>query len=432
MLTWVTFPRVIIKRCDSDESCTPATKHFGKKPIGEFALSPLCINQTAATGNQDKGEKLLKDMKTKRQIRYAVVGLGHLAQVAILPAFANTKNSQLVALVSGDPKKQYKMARMYDAPRLYSYDQYEECLAHDVDAVYIVLPNHMHRNFAVRALKAGVHVLCEKPMAVTSKECREMMATARDNKCKLMIAYRLHFEKANLEAINLIRRDRIGKPRFFSSQFAQQVAPENVRMTEPVKRGGGPIYDMGVYCINAARYLFGAEPIEVLATSASMKEPRFRHTEEMTSVVLRFPEERLATFTASFGAADIGRYTLVGTKGTLTADPAYEYAEGLKLQLKINEKTRNLDFPKRDQFAAEISYFSDCILKNREPEPSGEEGLADVRIVEAIYESARSGKLVHLPAFDKRRRPTLAQEIHRPAHGKPQTVKVESPSGQAA
>jgi len=192
------------------------------------------------------------------------------------------------------------------------------------------------------------------------------------------------------------------------------------------------VYDMGIYCINAARYLFGAEPTEVFATSATAHQPRFKNTEEMTAVTLRFPGERLATFTASFGAADIGRYTLVGTKGTLTADPAYEYAEGIAFETKIAGRSGKRTFPKRDQFAAELVYFSDCILKNKEPEPSGEEGMADVRIIEAIYKSARSGKTIRLPTVIANQRPTLAQEIHRRAHGKPATILVESPSGEAA
>jgi glucose-fructose oxidoreductase len=220
--------------------------------------------------------------------------------------------------------------------------------------------------------------------------------------------------------------------RFFSSEFAQQVVKDNIRLSESVEDGGGPVYDMGVYCINAARYLFGAEPTHVFASSASKDEPRFRNAEEMTTAVLRFPGERLATFTASFGAADIGRYTLVGTKGVLTADPAYEYAEAIKLEIKIGEKSRVRKFPKRDQFAAEIEYFSDCIVKNREPEPNGLEGLADVRVVEAIYQSADAQQVIALPPFPDKRRPSLQQEIHRPAHGKPKTIKTESPDGKAA
>jgi glucose-fructose oxidoreductase len=316
--------------------------------------------------------------------------------------------------------------------RLYSYDQYEECLSSGVDAVYIVLPNHLHREFTVRAADAGVHVLCEKPMAVTAKDCEAMIAAVQKNKCKLMIAYRLHFEKGNLEAIGLIRRGKLGEPRFFSSDFAQQVVKDNVRLTEATARGGGPVYDMGVYCINAARYLFGAEPTHVFASSASKNDQRFQKTEEMTSVLMRFPGERIATFTASFGAADIGRYTVVGTKGVLTSDPGYEYAEAIKLEIRVGDKLQKRQFPKRDQFAAEIAYFSDCILKGREPEPSGLEGLADVRIIEAIYESAHAGKMIWLPSLPKKKRPSLRQEIHRPPHGKPETIDSESPSGEAA
>src|SRR5258705_1736102 len=147
----------------------------------------------------------------RRKIRYAVVGLGHLAQVAVLPAFKRAPNSELVALVSGERKKLTKLSRQYGVERLYSYDQYEECLSSGVDAVYIVLPNHLHREFTVRAADAGVHVLCEKPMAVTAKDCEAMIAAVQKNKCKLMIAYRLHFEKGNLEAIDLIRRGKLGE-----------------------------------------------------------------------------------------------------------------------------------------------------------------------------------------------------------------------------
>jgi predicted dehydrogenase len=137
-------------------------------------------------------------------------------------------------------------------------------------------------------------------------------------------------------------------------------------------------------------------------------------------------------FTCSFGAADVSRYTLLGTKGLLNVDPAYEYAKGIKHQLIVGGKTKTRSFPKRDQFAAEIQYFSDCILQNKEPEPSGLEGLVDVRIVEAIYESARSRKLIVLPEMPSKKRPSKRQEIRRPAHDKPRTVRAKSPSGEAA
>ncbi|MGA8540236.1 MAG: Gfo/Idh/MocA family oxidoreductase, partial [Terriglobales bacterium] len=289
--------------------------------------------------------------ESTKKIRYAVVGLGHLAQVAVLPAFANTTNSELIAIVSGDPAKRRALGRKYGLEHVYSYDEYDEALA-VVDAVYLVLPNHLHHDYAVRASNAGVHVLCEKPMAVTEAECEAMIEAADSNHVKLMIAYRLHFEEANLEAIELAKSGKLGNVRFFDSAFSQQVAAGNVRVTEPVERGGGPVYDMGVYCINAARYLFRAEPTSVTALSANHTGKRFELVDEMTSVVMRFPEERLATFTCSFGAVDVSRYSLIGTKGMLTAEPAYDYSLALKHRITIGGKTTSETFAKRDQFAA--------------------------------------------------------------------------------
>lgn len=374
----------------------------------------------------------MKQRRTARsRIRYAVVGLGHIAQVAVLPGFRGARNSEIAALVSGEARKLKKMGRVYGVESLYSYDEYDRALE-QVDAVYLALPNHLHREFAVRAARAGVHVLCEKPMAVTEQECREMIQAADQARIKLMIAYRLHFEAGNLEAVRLVKSGKLGDARLFTSDFAQNVAPGNIRLTEPSERGGGPLYDMGVYCINAARYLFRSEPLEVMARNVNKGEKRFAQVEEMSSVVMRFPGERLAAFTCSFGAADVSRYTVLGTKGMLEMDPAYEYSQGLRQRVTIGEKTRRRKFPKRDQFAAELAYFSDCILKNKDPEPSGLEGLADVRVVQAIYESARTGRTVSLPELPPKERPSARQEIRRPAHGMPQTVDVESPSGEAA
>lgn len=368
---------------------------------------------------------------SRRKVRYAVVGLGHIAQIAVLPAFKNAENSELFALVSSDSDKLEKIGKKYSLEHLYSYEDYSRALS-NVDAVYLALPNHMHREYAVRAAAAGVHVLCEKPMAVTSEDCRAMMEAAQQNHAKLMIAYRLHFEAGNLEAIRLARSGKLGELRIFTSEFAQQVSNGNVRVTEPVARGGGPVYDMGVYCINAVRYVFDSEPTEVLAVTENNGDERFQRVEEMTSVVMRFPQERVGTFTCSFGAVDIGRYAVIGTKGVLRADPAYEYATAIKHQLTIGEKSKTRTFPKRGQFAAQLVYFSDCILKDKEPEPSGLEGLADIRIVEAIYESARMNRAVPIPELPGKRRPSLSQEIHRAAHGKRRVIHAKPPSREAA
>src|ERR1700757_42561 len=138
----------------------------------------------------------------RRKVRYAVVGLGHIAQVAVLPAFKNASNSELFALVSGDSGKLEKVGKKYSIEHLYQYEDYSRALS-NVDAVYLALPNHLHREYAVRAAARGVHVLCEKPMAVTEEDCRAMIKAAQENHAKLMIAYRLHFEAGNLHAIDL-------------------------------------------------------------------------------------------------------------------------------------------------------------------------------------------------------------------------------------
>jgi predicted dehydrogenase len=361
----------------------------------------------------------------KRIIRYAVVGLGHIAQVAVLPAFGNARrNSRLAAIVSGDPVKREEMQKKYGVENAYSYEEYDRCLASGgIDAVYIALPNHLHREYAERAARAGVHVLCEKPMALDEADCESMAAAARVAGVKLMIAYRLHFERANLEAIETARSGRIGEPRLFNSTFVTPVVPGNIRVRR--ETGGGVLWDIGIYCINAARGLFRDEPISVGAALAGQAD----EVEESASCWMRFPNERLATFAVSFGAAKVSSYRIVGTKGDLAVDPAYEYAKPLKHRLTIDGEQRERRFAKRDQFAPELLYFSDCILQNRDPEPSAEEGFADVRIIRALYRAAETGRPVELAPFERRERPSLEQEIRRPPIDKPQVVHAEAPSG---
>lgn len=259
-----------------------------------------------------------------------------------------------------------------------------------------------------------------------------MIRAAQQNNVKLMIAYRLHFEAGNLRAIELSRSGKLGDLRLFASEFSQQVADDNIRVTESVESGGGPVYDMGVYCINAARYLFGSHPTELSAISVRKNERRFELVDEAVSVSARFPGERVASFTCSFGAADVSQYTLVGSKGVLRSNPAYEYAEAIQHELVIGEKVTRKTFPKRDQFAAELIYFSDCILKNKDPEPSGYEGLADVQIVEAIYESIRTRRAVRVSPVPVKEQPNAHQEIRRPPHGKPAVIRAQAPSREAA
>lgn len=364
----------------------------------------------------------------QRAVRYAVVGLGHIAQVAVLPAFGHAvQNSQVTALVSGNPAKLRQVGKRYGIPHTYSYRDYDRCLNDGhVDAVYIALPNSMHCEYAVRAARAGIHVLCEKPMAVTTEECRQMMNAAKRARVKLMVAYRLHFEEANIAAAELVKSGKLGPVRLFNSVFTMQVRPGDIRVKR--KYGGGTLYDIGVYCINAARYLFGDEPLEVSAFSVNGADRRFKEVDEMTGALLRFPQDRLATFICSFGTTDVSAYEVVGTKGRLRLEPAYEYVGELNQQITIEGKTRERSFPMRDQFAPELLYFSECILTGQDPEPSGEEGLQDIKIIEALYQSAETGRPVKIKGIARRRRPTTKQIVKRPPVKKPPLVQVQSPS----
>jgi glucose-fructose oxidoreductase len=364
-----------------------------------------------------------------RKVRYAVLGQGYIAQAAVLPAFGHAaRNSELAALVSDDPAKLKTLGRRYGVSARYTYDRLEECLK-DVDAVYVALPNSLHREYTERAAAAGVHVLCEKPMAVTEEDCRAMIRACRDANVKLMVAYRLHFEAANLAAVEAVRSGRIGEARVFASTFTMNVKDrDNIRLRKDL--GGGTLYDIGIYCINAARYLFRQEPLEAQCVTATNGEARFSEVEEMASAVLRFPGDRLAAFTCSFGAGDVSVYQVVGTKGNVRLDPAYEYAGELKMTLTVDGRKQERTYTKRDQFAPELLHFSDCILSGRDPQPGGEEGFADVRVIRALYQSAaRGGRPVRLAAHEPPPRPSRANQERRPPVRKPQLVGVSSPSG---
>jgi glucose-fructose oxidoreductase len=365
-------------------------------------------------------------MKRTTKIRYAIVGLGHLAQVAILPAFRQARRSELAALVSGDSAKGSVLSKKYRVPT-YGYDDFELAVKKErIDAAFIVLPNTQHRPFTERAAKSSVHVLCEKPMATTERDCEAMIRACERSAVKLMIAYRLHFTDSQLWAIRLARSGKLGELRNFSSLFAMQVKDDNIRVKAGT--GGGPLLDIGIYCINAARYLFSAEPTDVTAMTATSGDPRFKEVNEMVSAVLRFPGDRLAAFTCSFGAHNISQFQLVGTDAMLHAEPAYDYKSGTQLTIRRGIREEKKTFPKGDQFAAEMDYFSQCVIENHEPAPSGAEGLADVRIICAIDKAARRGRVVKLKPFSKTKRPGPRQEIkRRPVKKQPHLAKAIAP-----
>lgn len=362
-------------------------------------------------------------MQSSKQVRYALIGAGNIAQMAVLPAFKHAKsNSLLAAIISSDADKRTELGKKYDVEHVGDYADLERVLREGaIDAVYIATPNTLHKEHVLRAAAAGVHVLCEKPLATNVADAQEMADACRRAKVKLMVAYRLHFEEANLKALELVKAGKIGDPRSFDSVFSHVVRPDDIR--QRAELGGGAMLDLGVYCVNAARNLFRDEPTLVLAT-AQMKNG----VDDTTTAILQFPHGRVAQFTVSNSISGVSSYRIAGTEGDLRVEPAYEYAGKLEHFLTIDDDTTHETFSKRDQFAPELEYFSRCILEDRSPEPNADEAICDLRVIEAVLESAASGKFVPLEPHQRTRRPSPTQEQKAPPVSKPEPIHAPSPS----
>jgi predicted dehydrogenase len=338
-----------------------------------------------------------------RKIGWAVVGLGGLALGEVMPAFREARLSYPAALVSGHPDKARKVAEVYGVKpeAIYDYDNFDTLAANkEVEVIYVVLPNSMHAEFTIRGLRAGKHVLCEKPMAGNVEECESMIAASKETKKKLMIAYRLHFEPMTLTVAELLKREAFGPPQTLSSSNCQNVQAPNIRLSKEL--AGGPLGDIGIYSINTARMILGEEPLEVNAMLHQPKDdPRFREVPQSATFTLRFPSGVLAHCDCSFNSVSSRRYRVHCTRGYIEMDPAFSY-RGLRLQVKQNEPNKGSEqlaewrLEEVNQFAAEMDHFSGCVLQNEMPRTPGEEGLADIRIIAAIEEAARTGHTVTL------------------------------------
>jgi len=362
------------------------------------------------------------------RIRYGLIGLGNIAQIAVVPAFQHaSENSELVALISGDAEKRAALQSKWDVKHGGSYDDMERVLDDaEADAVYIALPNALHRTFSERAARAGLHVLCEKPMAMTVADCEAMIAICRENDVKLMVGYRLHFEAGSLSAIEAVARGDIGDPLSFEATYTHCARPGDIRTRADM--GGGALFDLGVYCVNAARNLFQDEPMEVIGWQRRRESGFAAGVDNLTTATLRFRGDKIATFTCGQAAGSVDRIQVVGSDGDLLIKPAFTYDDAIQHYFTVDEKSRRKRFAKRDQFAPELLYFSDCILNDIEPEPNGEEGLADVRVMEAIIGSAKAHDWIQLEPFERLQRPTLAQAIEKPPVRHQRTIRAPSPT----
>jgi len=337
-------------------------------------------------------------MATSKRVGYAVVGLGRFAEYAVLPAFRHSKKARLVAVVSGDERKAKRLAAKFGASDYYGYEDYVLCLNHpQVEAVYIATHNAGHAAYTQQAAASGRHVLCEKPMATTVEDCRQMIQACQGNRVRLMIAYRKYFEPASVELKKLVSSGKLGRLKIIHSAFTIYLPPGGIVPRWHLDRrlaGGGSLVDVGVYCINTVRWLTGKEPVEASAYQWSVDPARFGEVEENIAFRLNFTGGLVLQAAASFGAAQASFLHLHGEKGWAALDPAYAYDEERRLFGKIGGRWFEKKFKVLDEVALELDYFAQCIRHSRQPEPSGVEGLRDVAVMQAIYRSAREGRPV--------------------------------------
>jgi len=323
-----------------------------------------------------------------------------------LPAIPQVDNAVVTAIVSGNADAAGKLAAFYGIERVADYADYDALLATDqFDAVYIALPNSLHADFAIRAMKAGKHALVEKPLAISVAECEAMIEAAEAADVRLMTAYRLHSEPGTIKVLELIGSGEIGEPRHFASTFSFQSGPDNHRLR--AEHWGGPLQDIGIYCLNAARHCFGAEPTQAVAVKGHGDgDPRFREVEGSMAVTLTFPGERLAQFLFSFDPDDTDTYRIIGTKGEITVEHCYDFHFTPRIWLTKGNERQRIDVPDSDHFGGQVAYFSDCILTGTNPVPDGAEAVADVTALLAIEAAAKTGVPQRIETPERGRHPT--------------------------
>jgi predicted dehydrogenase len=330
-----------------------------------------------------------------RPVGWAVLGLGGYATHEIMPSFVHCQNSKLVALISGHPDKLVRFGELYGIPssNRYTYETMDAILSNpEIDVVYVITPPATHPNFVVRAAGLGKHVCSEKPMAPTVAECQRMIDACRHHRKLLQVGYRCHYEAHNLRAIQACRSGELGKIQSLRSDHGFNIGTGQWR-TQKLLAGGGSMMDIGIYSLNALRYLSGEEPLEVTATITNPpNDPRFVDVEDTVDFTLRFPSGLVGHGTSGYSwRQGKNRYEVVGEKGTLLAEPATAY-DGDRLTLNGQE----LPVVATNQFAAQIDHFSQCVRGRGKVRTPGEEGRQDIRIIQAIYDSAATGRPVPL------------------------------------
>lgn len=330
-----------------------------------------------------------------RKLGYALVGLGSLSTHQIAPALQKTQYCRLAGIVTGTPAKAKRWQAKYNLPEksIYNYETMDRMADNpDIDVVYVVTPNALHAEHTLKAARAGKHVLCEKPMEVSTEKCQQMIDGCKAAGRQLAIAYRLHFEPNNLECVRLAREKVLGDVKIIQAGFGFHAGDPNQWRLRKALAGGGPLMDVGIYALQATRYLTGEEPLQVSAMSTTTDHEKFAEVEESLTWQMTFPSGIIANCSTTYGVGGIRGYRVYAKGGWFELDPAYEY-DGQQGRRSDGEP---LGFPVPDQFAVQMDQFARCLLENRPTTVPGEEGLRDLRIMMAIYEAARTGKTVKL------------------------------------
>ncbi|WP_193212449.1 Gfo/Idh/MocA family protein [Luteolibacter marinus] len=329
-----------------------------------------------------------------RKLGWALVGLGSLSTHQIAPALAKTKHCRLAAIVTGTPEKAEKWKAQYGIPdsHVYNYETFDRIAENpDVDVIYVVLPNSMHEEFVIRGAKAGKHVFCEKPMANSADECRRMIAAMKSAGKQLGVGYRCQFEPHHRECMRLAREKVFGDLKFIEAGFGFQIGdPAQWRLRKKLA-GGGALMDVGIYALQACRYLTGEEPVEIVAQEVKTDPVKFAEVDETISWSMKFPSGVMASVMTTYAFNGVNSFTAVCQNGKFGMDPAYSY-DGLKGWTSKPEV--KIEFPAVDHFQTEMDAFAAAILADVAFVPSGEEGLWDLLAIEAIYRSIAEGKAV--------------------------------------
>ncbi|GAA4738492.1 Gfo/Idh/MocA family protein [Flavisolibacter ginsenosidimutans] len=318
----------------------------------------------------------------------ALVGLGSYSEGQLAPALQQTKHCYLAGIVTGSSDKAAQWKTKYNLPAnaCYTYETFDRIKEDsNVDIVYVVLPNALHAEYVVRAAQAGKHVICEKPMAVTVEECDRMIAACKEAGKMLSVGYRLHFEPHNKEAMRIGQQKVFGDVKWIEAEHGLSEAT-GWRLKKALA-GGGPLMDVGIYCVQAARYLTGLEPVAVTAQEGFKHHPeKFNGIEESITWQMEMPDGIVAKCTSSYSEKQ-NRLLVEAERGWLELSPAYSYAgiEGRTAEGKM-------DFAQVNQQALQMDDFALCVKEGKPSPVSGEEGRQDVKILQAIYRAMHTGE----------------------------------------